>query len=364
MLDLFKQFISIPSPSGSERAFADVLKSRLMAMGLIVTEDNAGTYFGGNTGNVLAVLEANADGTGNAPVMFTAHMDRVPGGDRINVRIGADGRMTSDGQSILAADDIAGVCAILKGIEKVILSGKPHGRVELLFTVSEEYELLGSRNLDTSCIQAKTAYCMDSSGRTGRVIIAAPAIDHIHIMVHGKKAHAGAEPEKGINAVKAASKFLAGVREGRLDFESTANFGIIRGGYATNIICDEVEITGEARSHSEKKLREYEEYAESFLKETLSDTGASYDFVIEKNHGAFSVDRDDIAVKRIKDAMERIGVSPVIEAGGGGMDANILNAKGIRTVGVATGYVKNHTFEEELYIDDMYKAAELVAEII
>ena len=420
MLDLFQSFIKIPSPSGNERAFADVLIARLLAMGLTVTEDDAGSRFGGNTGNILAVLESSMNGSGAsvhaekggasvsqnmrggdevAPsheeiassdiegagskaacsenmtggaaachipdsVMFTAHMDRVPGGDRINVRFQPDGRLTSDGQSILAADDVAGVCAILKGVERVILSGRPHGRVELLFTVSEEYELLGSRNLDTSKIQSKTAYCMDSSGRIGRVIIAAPAIDHINITIRGKSAHAGAEPEKGINAIKLAAKFLAGVRDGRLDHESTANYGIIRGGNATNIICDTVEITGEARSRDEKKLKEYEAYAEQFLKDTLSGTGASYDFTVDENHGAFAVDKDSTAVRRITEAMERIGVSPVAEAGGGGMDANILNEKGITTVGVATGYMKNHTFGEELFINDMHKAAELVETLI
>lgn len=388
MLDLFQSFIRIPSPSGGERAFADVLIARLLAMGLSVSEDDAGSKFGGSTGNILAVLPPNVseggvcqnhhaddkqtdaedEGTDTdavyPPVMFTAHMDRVPGGDRINSRMREGGIMTSDGQSILAADDVAGVCAILKGVENAIRSGKPHGRVELLFTVSEEYELLGSRNLDVSGIQSETAYCMDSSGRFGRVVIAAPAIDHISITIHGKKSHAGAEPEKGVNAIKAAAEFLAGVREGRLDQESTANFGIIRGGNATNIICDMVEITGEARSRDEKKLKEYETYVEGFLKETLTGTGATYDFSIEENHGAFSVDLENPAVKRVTSAMERIGVSPTVEAGGGGMDANILNAKGITTVGVATGYLKNHTFEEELYIEDMYKAAELVEAMI
>ena len=408
MLDLFQNFIRIPSPSGNERAFADVLIARLLAMGLTVTEDDAGSRFGGNTGNILAVLPPSerksgcaalsfqggasvsqnmrgGDGvassheeiassenmTGGAAachipdsVMFTAHMDRVPGGDRISIRLQPDGRLTSDGQSILAADDVAGVCAILKGVEKVILSGRPHGRVELLFTVSEEYELLGSRNLDTSKIQSKTAYCMDSSGRIGRVIIAAPAIDHINITVRGRKSHAGAEPEKGINAIKLAAEFLAGVRDGRLDPESTANYGIIRGGNATNIICDTVEITGEARSRDEKKLKEYESYAEQFLRDTLSGTGAAYDFTVVENHGAFAVEKDSAAVKRITDALERIGVSPLVEAGGGGMDANILNEKGIITVGVATGYRKNHTFEEELFLEDMEKAAELVEAVI
>lgn len=376
MLDLFRSFIRIPSPSGNERAFADVLKARLLAMGLFVAEDNAGAAFGGNTGNVFAVLEAyggtEANGktgpdNGTEPadvIMFTAHMDRVPGGDRIHPRIHDDGRMTSDGQSILAADDVAGICAILKGIEKVILSGKPHGRVELLFTVSEEYGLLGSRNLDTSVIQAGSAYCMDSSGRIGRVILSAPAIDHIHISVYGKKAHAGAEPEKGINAIKAAAAFLSGVREGRLDPESTANYGIVRGGSATNIICDQVDITGEARSRDEKKLKAYEAYAEAFLKETVSGMGAGCNFSVEEEHGAFSVSPDDETVIRIAHALEKIGVTPKIEAGGGGMDANILNEKGITTVGVATGYLKNHTFEEELYIEDMYKAAELVEALI
>ena len=62
--------------------------------------------------------------------------------------------------------------------------------------------------------------------------------------------------------------------------------------------------------------------------------------------------------------MKKCGITPVIDQGGGGMDANRFNANGIKSVGVATGYMNNHSPKEELYIDDLNKSAELVYQLI
>ena len=59
-----------------------------------------------------------------------------------------------------------------------------------------------------------------------------------------------------------------------------------------------------------------------------------------------------------------MGITPVIEGGGGGMDANRLNARRIRCVGVATGYRFNHSTREELFIDDLVLAGELVERLV
>ena len=59
-----------------------------------------------------------------------------------------------------------------------------------------------------------------------------------------------------------------------------------------------------------------------------------------------------------------MGIQPQVELGGGGMDANWFNLRGIASVGIATGYFKNHTPEEHLYLEDFQKAGELVCRLI
>ena len=364
IIDEFLELVKIPSPSGGEREMADVLKKKLKGLGLSAREDGAGAGFGGNAGNLLAVLPASPGMENREAVLFSAHMDRVPNGDEIRPVFTGDGRLTSDGTTILAADDLAGVCAVLDGLRRVREKNVPHGRVEILFTVSEELGLRGAKNFDYSQLCAKHGYCLDSSGRLGRVVTAAPAIDKLHIRVSGKSAHAGASPEKGINAIRAAAAFLAGVRDGRLDEESTANYGIVRAGKATNVICDLAEITGEARSRDPAKLRAYEEYAENFLKESVRVFGAQAQLRVEENHGAFRVPAEDRSVVLACRALKNLGIAPYPEAGGGGMDANLMNGHGIAAVGIATGYEKNHTEQEELFLQDLRMSGALTEELI
>ena len=69
-------------------------------------------------------------------------------------------------------------------------------------------------------------------------------------------------------------------------------------------------------------------------------------------------------IQIVTESLKEMGIEPQINGGGGGMDGNIFNQKGITCVGIATGYFKNHSTEEHLYLDDFYHAGELVARII
>ena len=62
--------------------------------------------------------------------------------------------------------------------------------------------------------------------------------------------------------------------------------------------------------------------------------------------------------------LEQRGITPLIEMGGGGMDANRFNAMGIKSVGVASGYFKNHSTEEELYVEDLERAGQMVYDLV
>ena len=120
-----------------------------------------------------------------------------------------------------------------------------HGMLEILLTVGEERGLLGSRNFDYGKLEADFGYILDSSGSPGAIITAAPAQNILNITVKGKSAHAGFEPELGVNAIRIASEVISRLPLGRIDEETTSNIGIIEGGKATNIIPDSVFIQGE-----------------------------------------------------------------------------------------------------------------------
>ena len=355
----FLELTAISAPSRKERQMADILKEKLTQLGCEVREDDTGAAIGGTAGNVIGVLR----GTTGTPLILAAHMDRVPNGDSIRHVI-TEEKICSDGKTILAADDVSGIVSILEGLRRLRESGLPHCDVEIVFTVCEERLVTGSKHLDFSSFRAKHAYCMDSPGHTGRIINAAPGKAQLFIDVYGKTAHAGNAPEKGVNALKAAAKILAGLEEGRLDFETTANWALASGGSVTNVVCDHAQLGGEVRSCDPKKLQAYIDYVKQHCDKIISQTAASCDFRAEYTYDGFRIPPEDELLTTLCGAMERCGIPATIEGGGGGMDANRFHAAGIKAVGVATGYFKNHTTQEELYLDDFRNAGKLVFELI
>ena len=89
--------------------------------------------------------------------------------------------------------------------------------------------------------------------RHGRHCYWGTFVNRLEFEIHGKDAHAGAAPEKGINAILLASKAIAKLELGRIDHETTCNIGIIEGGIAINIVPNLVRVKGEVRSHDENK---------------------------------------------------------------------------------------------------------------
>ena len=122
----------------------------------------------------------------------------------------------------VAADDLSGVAAILEGVRQAIESGKALPKLEILFTVGEEAGLYGAKAFDVSLLTSKTMYVLDSPGRIGRIVNGAPGRALLEAQVFGKAAHAGNEPEKGIDAAKIMAEMLATMETGRLDENTTS----------------------------------------------------------------------------------------------------------------------------------------------
>ena len=131
------ELLTTDSAAGKENAIADKLTEKMEALGFTVTRDNAGETFGGECGNVIAVREGELKGS----LFLSSHMDRVPNGLGIKP-VEKDGVLYSDGTTILAADDISGVCAILEGLRQVLAAGTPLPRIEVVFSVGEETGLI------------------------------------------------------------------------------------------------------------------------------------------------------------------------------------------------------------------------------
>jgi len=360
LLAEFLELVQIRCSTKAEREVADVLKQRLAELGLEVFEDDTGEKIGGNCGNVIAYLPGAAD----APVvMLSAHLDCVEPCGSIEPVIEA-GIIKSAGDTILGSDDKAGVAAIMEGLRVVVERKLPHGGVQVIFTVSEEGGLDGSKNISKEHLKADMGYALDSGGEPGTIITMAPGQNSIDVVVHGKTAHAGVAPEEGINAIVVAGKALAELKQGRIDSETTANVGIIKGGHATNIVPARVELKCEARSRNMAKLAAQTEHMRETFEQVAKANGVRAEVKVEHAYDPYVLADDAPVVALAVKAAQSIGLTPGLQATGGGSDANFFNSYGVPTAVLGVGMSKVHTTEEYIKEADLYKAAELVVAII
>ncbi len=364
---LFKDLVEIDSVSKDEKRIADAIAEMVIAMGAKVSFDDSLKNTGSNTGNIIIKFDGNLDGP---PLLLSAHMDTVEPGQNIQVRL-AEGVFSSVGNTILGADDKSAIAIIIEVLRVILENNLPYRPLEIVFTTCEEIGLLGAKNLDFSQLKAKYGYVLDTSDLNG-IITRAPAANNFNITIHGKDAHAGACPEKGINAILLAGKAIANLELGRVDYDTTCNIGMIEGGLATNIVPEKVTIKGEVRSHVPEKLKRttnkilasFQNVIESAQRELSTPEIPSLDFQIIKEFSNTHIPDDHFVVKTALTAAHTLGKEMAIKATGGGSDANIFFEKGILMGVLGTGMRDMHTLRESIVLNDMVQTAELLLNII
>ena len=147
----------------------------------------------------------------------------------------------------------------------------PHGDIQVCFTIGEETGSYGVRYMDKSMIRADAGYCMDCGGHPGAIFNASPKAINLKLTVKGKSAHAGLEPEKGINAIMLAADALHALPAyGRIDAETTLSVDMIDGGLAPNIVPEACEIVIDMRCPDEEKLEHLKNETVSLFRNTVT----------------------------------------------------------------------------------------------
>jgi len=361
LLGEFLELIRIDSPTKNERQIADVLKSRLEILGLIVSEDNTGQTIGGNCGNVFAYLNGNLP---KAPIiLFSAHMDTVD--PCINIEpVLQEGVISSAGQTILGADDKSGIAPILEALRTIKEQNIPRGDIQVIFSVAEEGGLNGAKNLDKTLLKADLGFVMDCVGGPGEIILAAPGQDRLNVMIKGRAAHAGFAPEEGISSIDVAAKAISNMSLGRIDEETTANIGTIQGGIATNIVANRVDIACESRSRNLEKLKHQTTQMCEAFQRCAEEMGAVAEIEVIRLYEPFTLAEDSQVVVVASQAAIAAGLKVTTGVTGGGSDANYYNRYGVPCAVLGTGMQKPHTTVEWIEEEDLYRTADLLIEII
>ena len=356
----FLELVQIDSESGNEAQIAAALKSKLEALGLTVVEDDTKAKTGLGSGNLIATMDGGLDVD---PILFSCHFDTVTPGIGVKPVINGD-IIETDKTTILGADDKAGIAALLEGIKQIKEQNIPHGKVEFVLTAGEEIGLIGASAVDKTALSAKYGFALDSGGAVGEIIVASPDHAKLTAKVNGIAAHAGVAPELGVSAIEVAAKAITNMPLGRLDEELTANVGIINGGQRTNIVCDLVEITAEARAITFSKLENQMALMSKALEEAAAERGCSVDIEVSYERVGYKLAESDRVVAVAKQAVLNVDRTPNFQATGGGSDANIFTIAGIPTANLGCGYLDIHSKDEKMPISELTKLAELVVEII
>ncbi len=361
LLRRFRDLVRIDSPALGEAACVARVRAELESMGLEVREDDAGARLGGNGNNLVAWKRGTLK---DAPKVFlSAHMDTVEPTPGL-VLVEEDGVIRTDGTTILGADCKGGLAPAVEAVQALIDSGEDHGDVCLLFSVQEEIGLRGADVLELDGLDLDFGFVLDTGPPVGSLVTRTATHDKLDVTIHGRPAHAGKDPEKGINALQVAADAIHGMRLGRIGPETTANLGIVEGGTAANVVMAELRIKAEARSTSVEELDAQIAHMVGRFEEAAAAWGTTLEIVHQRHYQSFHVP-DDAPVVRVAQAASRaLGFEPTLRTTLGGSDANVYNAKGLPSVVVATGMDKIHTHDELIRVKDLVDTARIALELV
>ncbi|PGL71225.1 peptidase T [Bacillus sp. AFS055030] len=377
-----------PSTPG-QLTLGRMLVEELNKIGLVdVTMDD--------NGYVMATLPANSDK--EIPTIgFLAHLDTATdftgknvnpqlvenydGGDivlneRLNVVLSPSHSpelskyightlMTTDGTTLLGADNKAGIAEIMTAMEYLVQHPEiKHGKIRIAFTPDEEIGR-GPHKFDVKAFDAKYAYTMDG-GPLGELQYESFNAAGAMITVKGKNVHPGTAKGKMINSMKIAMEInnLLPVEEAP---ESTEGY---EGFYHLVSIEGDVELTKMhyiIRDHDKTKFANRKETLSNIVNQ-LKETHGENSITLELKDQYYNMGEKILPVKEVVDiaheAMTNLEITPIVEPIRGGTDGSQLSYMGLPTPNIFTGGENYHGKFEYISIDNMIKATNVMIEVI
>jgi tripeptide aminopeptidase len=263
-----------------------------------------------------------------------------------------DGAWVSAGDTILGADNKSAVAMLLAIARRHATDPAPVG-IELLFTTSEENALAGAKAFDVRRLRSAFGYVFDHASPIGEVVVASPTYYRIEAAFHGRPAHAGIRPEAGRSAIMAAARAIAAMPHGRIDAETTANVGGIRGGtQGTNIVAEHCSFLAEARSLDPAKADAVVAEIVDAVHDAANEPVCScdVDVSVARLFSGYRHPANAPSVLAAEEALRRTGYTPTRIVTGGGTDGNAFEARGFACTNLANGTEHNHEATERVSV--------------
>jgi len=319
----------------------------------------------------------DAPGTGVVPIVHRAWGGEpivLPGDERqvldpaelpeLAQRLGHD-LVTSDGRTLLGADDKAGVAEIMSAVAWLAADDAPRAPVRVVFTVDEEVGH-GTDHLDLEVVGADVAYTLDGSG-LGEIEVESFSAYQVKVVIRGVGTHPGSAKDRMVNAVKLAADLVASLPRGELSPETTEG----REGFLhpTRLLAHAADATVWliVRDHDDAKLDEHLALLRRLVDDLQArEPRARIELEVEEQYRnmrrALNAHPEVVAVA--EEAIRRAGVEPVHTIIRGGTDGARLAENGLPTPNLFTGGQLYHSVREWASVQEMAAAAATVIELV
>jgi len=399
LLDRFKQYVQIDTQSDAssptvpstakQRNLGELLVQQLLEMGVEDAHMD-------DKGYVYATVPASAGAEDKPAVCFCAHMDTSPeysgagviptlhedyDGGEIHLPKGGivltpkqfgplkemKGHtiITSDGSTLLGADNKAGVAEIMTAAELLMKTDRPHAAMKILFTPDEEIGR-GADHVDLEKLGADFGYTMDGATK-GSLEDETFSADGATIVFRGANTHPGYAHKKMGNALKAAGVFLGSLPRSEWAPESTKGEAGFVHPYEISGGVEEVRITMILRSFDTEDLVPYAALLNTLAKQASKAVKrTSYEVIISEQYRNMKevLDKHPHVVEFAEKAILAAGLPVRKSKIRGGTDGSKLSFMGLPCPNIFAGEHAFHSPYEFVSLHDMESATDVIVNLL
>jgi tripeptide aminopeptidase len=273
--------------------------------------------------------------------------------------------ITTDGTTLLGADDKAGVAEIMAAIAYLAAHPEiPHGTVKVAFNPDEEVGR-GVIHFPVETFGAAAAYTVDGS-TAGELQSETFSGAQVRMRIHGRAIHPGWAKSELVNAIKVANEILSRLPQDRLSPETSEG----REGYVHPVLVEgdstEVELRFIARDFENDRLAEHVAFLRGLAEEVAAAEprcSIEVEDRIQYLNTRDGLETHPEIVANLEEAIRRVGLEPKRTAIRGGTDGSALTEMGLPTANVFTGGHDAHSEREWICVEDMGLAAATLVEL-
>jgi tripeptide aminopeptidase len=279
-------------------------------------------------------------------------------------RIGHD-IVTTDGTTLLGADDKAGVAEIMGAVAYLVAHPEiEHAPLRIGFTVDEEVGR-GVDHFDIEEFGADFAYTLDGA-EVGRIDDETFSASEVRIRIQGLSVHPGTSKGKMVNAIKLGARLIERLpRDERSPETTEGREGFIHPHRFTGTTA-EAELRFIARDFDAAKLEQHEQLLRTLADDLAAEEPqARVSVTVEEQYRNMKefLDQDPSVTEAAEEAARRLGVEPWREPIRGGTDGSMLSARGLLTPNIYTGGQQFHSVLEWASVQDMARSAATIVEL-